>query len=86
MPNAFAPEGFNQIFKPVTVYVAKENYIFQVYNSWGQKIFETRDIEEGWEGYMEGLLLPQGVYVYYFQYLSALGDVYEKRGTITLIK
>lgn len=86
VPNAFAPEGFNQIFKPVTVYVAKENYIFQVYNSWGQKIFETRDIEEGWEGYMEGLLLPQGVYVYYFQYLSALGDVYEKRGTITLIK
>lgn len=86
VPNAFAPEGFNQVFMPVTVYVSRANYLFQIYNRWGQKIFETQDIKEGWEGYMDGQLLPQGVYVYYFKYSSALGDVYEKRGTVTLIK
>lgn len=86
VPNSFAPEGFNQVFIPVTVYVSKTGYIFQVFNRWGQKIFRTNDLKEGWSGYLDGLLLPQGVYVYYFQYLSAKGDVYEKRGTVTLIK
>ncbi len=86
VPNAFAPEGFNQVFIPVTVYVSRASYLFQIYNRWGQKIFETTDLEEGWEGYMNGQILPQGVYVYYFQYSSAQGYVYEKRGTVTLIK
>lgn len=86
VPNAFVPEGFNTIFIPVTVYVSSENYSFQVYNRWGQKIFETNVVDEGWDGKVEGTIVPQGAYVYYFQYQSAAGDQYEKRGTVTVIR
>lgn len=86
VPNAFVPEGFNTVFIPVTVYVSREYYTFQVYNRWGQKIFETDDVLEGWDGKFEGKIAPQGTYVYYFQYQSASGNQYEKRGTIMLIR
>ncbi|MBI1286773.1 MAG: hypothetical protein GC178_04265 [Flavobacteriales bacterium] len=82
IPNAFMPEGVNNIFKPVTVYVDYESYLFQVYNRWGGKIFETTDPEQGWNGDKA----DQGAYAYYIRFVSASGESYSKRGTVTLIR
>ncbi|TNF29676.1 MAG: hypothetical protein EP314_02420, partial [Bacteroidetes bacterium] len=82
MPNAFMPEGINNTFKPVSVYVNRSAYLFQIYNRWGGKIFETTDPERGWDGGGE----PQGAYVYFVQFVSAKGDTYTKSGSVTLIR
>lgn len=82
MPNAFMPEGVNNIFKPVSVYVNSSAYLFQVYNRWGGKVFETTDPDIGWNGGRE----PQGAYVYFVQFVSAKGDTYTKSGSVTLIR
>ncbi len=86
VPNAFAPEGLNQIFIPVTLFVADENYMMEIYNRWGERIFMTQDKYEGWNGQFQGKLVPQGVYVYSFHFQSAAGNQYTKTGTVTLIK
>ncbi len=86
VPNAFAPEGLNNIFIPVTLFVADENYTMEIYTRWGERIFMTNDKYEGWNGIFDGKLVPQGVYVYSFHFQSAAGFQYTKTGTVTLIK
>ena len=86
VPNAFMPEGVNNIFKPVTVYVEAATYLFQVYNRWGQKVFETTNPNDGWDGSSGGKANPQAAYVYYVQFISSDGQTYSKSGSVTLIR
>ncbi len=64
-PNAFAPNGLNYLFRPV---IDSDNvpvaYILQVFNKWGQRVFETEDYEHGWDGNINGKPAPAGVYVF----------------------
>lgn len=85
-PNAFMPEGVNNVFKPVTVYVEAASYLFQIYNKWGQRIFETHDPNEGWNGSWNGKPLQQGAYVFHVSFVSSSGQSYVKNGSITLIR
>ncbi len=66
VPNTFTPNGDykNDIFMPVLYGYSKDNYQFMVFNRWGEKIFETNNIEEGWDGYYKGVLVQQDVYVW----------------------
>ena len=65
LPNAFTPsesEGVNDLYKP-TLY-GVHDYRFMIFDRWGQKLFETSDPQEGWNGYIKGRLCQQDVYVY----------------------
>ncbi|MBL4587457.1 MAG: gliding motility-associated C-terminal domain-containing protein, partial [Flavobacteriales bacterium] len=86
VPNAFMLEGVNNVFKPVTVYVEVSSYLFQIYNHWGQRIFESRDPEIGWDGTMNGKRVKQGTYAYFISFVSSNGDTQTKNGTVTLIR
>ncbi len=85
IPNAISPKGYNNQFKPITVYVDMSEYYFSIYNRWGQKIFETRDPERSWDGTYNNEFVPGGVYVYRVTFLTSTGDTFEKRGTVTVI-
>jgi gliding motility-associated-like protein len=85
-PNAFMPEGVNNIFKPVTVYVDADSYLFQMYNRWGEKIFETTDPDQGWNGSAKGKPQPQGSYVFFVSFVSSKGKEYTKSGSVTLLR
>ena len=89
VPNAFATDAWmpeNRVFKPVTLFVSRDEYEFTIWDRWGQKVFRTKDLNEGWDGKIYGQMAKQGVYVYSFKYLTALGEHLEKKGTITLIR
>ncbi len=65
VPNAFTPNNndlLNDTFKPVSSCVYA--YSFFVFNRWGQKLFETTNPAEGWNGYFKGTLCKQDIYVY----------------------
>ena len=86
MPNAFNPRGTNNKFRPVQSYIASDGFMMQIYNKWGQMIFETTDIIAGWDGNIKGSLAPVGLYVYNIRYKSLQGEEYGKRGTVMLVE
>ena len=69
IPNTFTPNGdeFNQTFKPIfSNSIDVYNYSFYIYNRWEHVIFETHDVEKGWDGLfgVDGTPVPQGTYTY----------------------
>lgn len=86
VPNAFAPKGLNNLFSPVSVFIDAADYNFKIYNRWGNMIFETSEINQGWDGKYEGEFCPQGVYVYSIKYKNSQNKLIEKTGTVTLMR
>lgn len=67
IPNTFTPDGnhLNEIFLPLfTSGFDQTDYTFQVFNRWGELIFETNDYKLGWNGTYNGLSVADGTYVY----------------------
>lgn len=66
MPTAFTPDGntINDIFKPVLGDIMPSSYLFQVFNRWGEVVFETSAPDQGWDGSFQGQPSPRGVYAY----------------------
>jgi len=86
VPNAFAPDGINKIFGPEGQFFDFTKYEMIIYNRWGESIYETRDINEGWNGTVDGEIAPLGSYVYTIRFVDAEGKEHRRKGTVTLIK
>jgi hypothetical protein len=50
IPNAFVPEGVNNVFKPTIFFGDPANYRMTIYNRYGGRIFETTNPAQGWDG------------------------------------
>lgn len=86
MPNAFVPgTGPNNSFKVILRGIASLNY-FRVYNRWGNLMFETKNLSEGWDGSYKGEPQEMGVYVYDVQAVSSTGKIFHKTGNVTLLR
>ncbi len=87
-PNAFAPESIikkNKIFKPAFIEGVKE-YDLQIYNRWGELIFESKDPDIGWDGTIKGVPAVQDVYVYKCQVTFKNGIRKPYTGSVTLLR
>jgi gliding motility-associated-like protein len=84
IPNSFSPYGYNTVFKPLGEIKSAKNYSFQIFNRWGQLIFETNDPEQGWDGKLNGEYVPHGAYIYYLNF-DNVDEKYEKVGTVTIL-
>jgi gliding motility-associated-like protein len=95
MPNAFTPSmngsngdeagtGINDVFAP-GYYSGLASYNLQIFNRWGELIFESNDANRGWDGYYRGKLCQEDVYVYKVKAKRADGDNKEMIGDITLL-
>lgn len=84
---AFTPngDGKNDRFFPFTVGIKQLNY-FRVYNRWGQLVFSTNIINNGWDGKFGSVEQPGGVYVWMVEGVTLDNKTISKRGTITLIR
>jgi gliding motility-associated-like protein len=88
MPNAFTPnnDNINDIFKPLAIFISDEDYKFEIYNRWGEKIFGTNDILEGWTGKNKrNQVMSEGVYYYMLHYKDFYDDIHKLSGEVTLI-
>ena len=93
-PNTFAPRetttgnvsiyGINSTFRPV--YQDVETFHMQIFNRWGQLIFETDDINLGWDGRFNGSLAAEGLYVWIAKGKFASGKEYNMSGQVLIIK
>ncbi|MBK8347510.1 MAG: gliding motility-associated C-terminal domain-containing protein [Saprospiraceae bacterium] len=86
LPNAFTPNGDNSN----DVLMIKSNVITEmtlvIYNRWGQEMFSTNDINEGWDGTYQGKLMSPDAYAYYLRATCINGDKFIKKGNVSLLK
>ncbi|HEU4718230.1 MAG TPA: gliding motility-associated C-terminal domain-containing protein, partial [Bacteroidia bacterium] len=86
VPNAFSPnnDSKNDVLLVMGNCVTGIN--FQVFDRWGEKVFESNDPSMGWDGTYNGKPLDAGVYVYQLEATLVTGDVVQKKGNISLIR
>jgi gliding motility-associated-like protein len=85
IPSAFTPnfDGQNDVFKAEGRGITQMHMI--VYNKLGQIVFESTNLDIGWDGTFKGELSSE-TYVYHVDYTDAKGIGHVKRGQVTLIK
>ncbi len=86
LPNAFTPaKKSNNIFRLSNAFAVKE-FKMNIYNRWGQLVFQTNDPSLGWNGMSKGVMQPAGTYVYMLSYFNLLSSRVEtQKGTVVLI-
>lgn len=86
VPNAFTPngDGTNDIFRAFAAGVREVD--FTVYDRWGEKLFFSKILEEGWNGIFKNNLMNPGVYVFYIEVTYLDGDKKSAKGSVTLIR
>ncbi|MEZ4979072.1 MAG: gliding motility-associated C-terminal domain-containing protein [Chitinophagales bacterium] len=87
IPNAFTPDGSNNVNDVFEIYgEGIELSLMQIYNRWGEKIFESEQQNVAWDGTFKGVLQNPGVYTYYvsIQYLD--GKVVDRKGSVSLLR
>jgi gliding motility-associated-like protein len=86
LPNAFTPGNEpNATFKVLKRGMAELKY-FRIWDRWGVKVFETADINEGWDGTYKGKAQPFGVYIYEVGAVTTAGRSFSKQGNVTLLR
>ncbi len=85
-PNAFTPngDGNNDIFLPYGSGV--KQIIWQMFNRWGEKVFESSNFFYGCDGTYQGKPLPMGVYVYTAKVVLMNNTDRKYKGSVTLIR
>ncbi|HWY10857.1 MAG TPA: PKD domain-containing protein, partial [Bacteroidia bacterium] len=88
VPNAFTPknkDGLNDVFLPIVFGV--ENYVFEIYDRWGERIFKTNDTQKAWDGTRLGSPCQQDVYVWMITFFNLVTERDEVHyGSVTLLK
>ncbi|MCC6371515.1 MAG: gliding motility-associated C-terminal domain-containing protein [Bacteroidia bacterium] len=85
-PNSFTPnnDGLNDLF-----YVYGDNLNdlhLEIFNRWGQLVFESNEQANGWDGQLNGKDCAQDVYVYRLSYKGLNGKTYSKTGDVKLLR
>lgn len=87
IPNSFTPnnDGLNDIFRPM-VNTAVSEFRMQIFDRWGQLIFRSNSLLNGWDGTNKGSMLPMGAYTYFIEIKNAAGELSRHKGTILLLR
>ncbi|RYE20122.1 MAG: gliding motility-associated C-terminal domain-containing protein, partial [Sphingobacteriaceae bacterium] len=86
VPNAFTPnsDGSNETLHVYGNTIKTLN--FTIYSHWGELLFNSTSVADGWDGTYKGAVQPVGVYVYVLEATTNDGQTVRLKGTINLIK
>ena len=63
-----------------------KEYKFEVYNRWGQLVYETEDVSDGWDGKYKSKICQSGTYNWIVYYQDYNKNSFNVNGHITLLK
>lgn len=90
IPNAFSPNGdgnHDYFFPRALLTSGADAFHMSIFNRWGQLIFETSNMDgRGWDGKMNGVDQPQGVYIYQLEIHFINATKKTHRGNVTLLR
>jgi len=87
LPNAIRPNSSieeNKMFKPTFAFITGD-YTLQIFDRFGNCIFESNDIENGWDGTYKNKFVYPGSYNYKIRIKLAQGQIIERTGNIAVI-
>lgn len=86
VPNTFSPNNdeLNNVFKPIIRDISLENYEFNVFNRWGELIFNTKNSSEAWDGTYQNKSCPNGTYSWTLVYTENTGNRQFLSGSVLL--
>lgn len=90
VPTAFTPnnDGLNDIFKAFGMELKEFQLV--IFNRWGEKIFQTQDINTGWDGTYRGTPSPLGIYVWELEATDKFGNPFlnpaQSKGIVSLVR
>ncbi|HMQ49291.1 MAG TPA: PKD domain-containing protein [Saprospiraceae bacterium] len=90
LPNAFTPnyDGLNDLYMGTGVMIGATHFRMQIWNRWGEQVFETSDLLKGWDGNHQktGQPAPAGVYMVLVTYTGPRGQPYVIKGVATIVR
>lgn len=92
MPSAFTPNGeepndlFNFVLTDNNEVEGIEVLQFQVFNRWGQLVYDNDTPEAGWDGNVDGEEAPEATYAYYIELLVKGTIRWEHKGSVLLLR
>ncbi|MFN8245202.1 MAG: T9SS type B sorting domain-containing protein [Ferruginibacter sp.] len=87
VPTAFTPngDGLNDIFRPTYVGIQKLEY-FMIFNRFGELVYESHDLNKGWDGTYKGIPQPIDNYVWHIRGIDRKGELKILKGNVVLIR
>jgi gliding motility-associated-like protein len=89
VPNSFTPDsdGLNDVFRAYGDGIDLSNYSMQIFDRWGELMFETGNATNGWDGTYKGKLVNPGTYVWKIIAKEASGTIiHDNFGHVTLVR
>ncbi len=93
VPNAFSPNGdlINDIFIPIFTYEANLEYELMIFNRYGEMVFQTKSITNGWDGNFKNYSCPMEVYTWVIQASAKTNNAFYSgpivmKGNVTLLR
>lgn len=87
-PTAFTPDGQgpaeNEVFKVFGQYLA--SFELRIFNRWGELLFVTTDINQGWDGRYRGREQPEGTYAFVAYLTDFAGRSFKRSGSVVLLR
>ncbi|HXD92354.1 MAG TPA: T9SS type B sorting domain-containing protein, partial [Bacteroidia bacterium] len=87
IPNTFTPnkDELNEMFKPLATHI--HNFKMDIFDRWGLLLFETTDLEHGWDGTYKGGRCQEDVYVYKVEFVDDPSNKsHTKAGTVNIVR
>ncbi len=87
LPTAFTPnnDNLNDRYGISNTFIIESLSRYEIYDRWGNKIFDSTDKDGKWDGLYKGQKMPIGTYVYKIEY-TCQGSIYQKTGSFNILK
>jgi gliding motility-associated-like protein len=86
LPTAFTPNGDGEN----DIYIIRggpfQAVDFKIFNNWGELVFSTDQIDQGWDGTYKGTDAPIGVYTWTYNVVMLGGNIFTEEGDVTLMR
>jgi gliding motility-associated-like protein len=86
VPNGFSPNGDGENDVECVYGRCIETMYFAIYDRWGEKVFDTSDPKQCWDGTFRGQVMNTAAFVYYLNAKLVTGETVNKKGNINLVR
>lgn len=90
VPNAFTPDGdtYNNVFLAQGENISEQGFTLLIYNRWGEVLFESHDMSQGWRGTYgtSDEKVKEGVYIWVIEYRDITDAKYKLEGHVAILK
>ncbi|MES2591878.1 MAG: gliding motility-associated C-terminal domain-containing protein [Bacteroidota bacterium] len=86
IPNVFSPngDGYNDLLGAYGKGITQIEFV--IYDRWGEKVYESYDVNGEWDGTYKGKPMNIGVFVYSVKGKFKNGEIFDKKGNVTLLR